>query len=105
MNKFTILEKVKNNLELSIEEIEKLYLYLPNETYSFIRECLEKRGKVLISEISENCLLHLESFGICSLTSDIFIREYAEEIGYYALNYNKKIFEELFAYLESKKSS
>lgn len=105
MNKLKILKKLKNNLELNIEEKEELSSHLPNETYSFIRECLEKRGKVLISEISENCLLHLESFGICSLTSDVFIREYAEEIGYYALNYNKKIFEELFTYLESKKSS
>ena len=105
MNKSKILKKLKNNLELNIEEMKELCLYLPNETYGFIRECLEKRGKVLISEISENCLLYLESFGICSLTSDIFIREYAEEIGYYALNYNKKFFEELFIYLESEKNS
>ena len=105
MNKSKILKKIKNNLEINLEEIKELCLYLLNETYSFIKECLEKRGKVLISEISENCLLSLESFGICSLNSDIFIREYAEEIGHYALDYNKKIFKELFIYLESKKNS
>lgn len=99
------MKKSKNDLEINIEEIKELYLSLPKETLIFIKECLEKRGKVLITEISETCLSYLESFGICSLTSDNFIREYSEEIGYYALNYNKKIFEELFAYLESKKSS
>ncbi|MHA4990697.1 hypothetical protein [Cetobacterium somerae] len=99
------MKKLKNDLEINIEEIKELYLSLPKETPIFIKECLEKRGKVLITEISETCLSYLESFGICSLTSDNFIREYSEEIGYYALNYNKKIFEELFAYLESKKSS
>lgn len=105
MNKLKILKKLKNNLELNIEEMKELCLYLPNETSAFIKECLEKRGKVLVSEISENCLLYLESFGICSLTSDSFVREYMEEIGYYALNYNRNNLEKILFHLENKKNS
>lgn len=40
-----ILKKLKNNLEFNIEEMKELCLYLPNETSSFIRECLEKKIK------------------------------------------------------------
>ncbi|WP_432205079.1 hypothetical protein ACQ9ZF_03785 [Cetobacterium somerae] len=50
-----ILEKLKNNLEIDSKEIEVLKSQLPNNTHTFIQECLENKGRVTIDDTSKIC--------------------------------------------------
>ena len=105
MNIFKNFKKLDKNLKIDIEIDEEFEILSSTETYEFIKECLEKNGKVLITESSESCLIEFENLGLCSLTRNESIREYLENIGIFALEYDKKIFQKLLKILEKSRKS
>lgn len=102
MNIFKKIIKLDENLKFNIEN-KNLDILSSTETYEFIKECLDKNGKVLMTEASENCLIEFENLGLCTLSRNESIREYLEAIGIFALEYNKKIFQNLLKVLEKGK--
>ncbi|MGL4670689.1 MAG: hypothetical protein ACRDA0_07345 [Cetobacterium sp.] len=102
MNIFKKIIKLDENLKIDIEN-ESTDILSSTETYEFIKECLEKNGKVSITKSSENCLIEFQDLGLCSLSRNESIREYLEAIGIFALEYDKKIFQKLLKILEKSK--
>ncbi|MGL5000413.1 MAG: hypothetical protein ACRC6J_01675 [Cetobacterium sp.] len=95
----------KTDDKINIENLKLQTKLSDIEIYDFLKECLDKKGKIEITKASKKCLEEFQSLGLCNFTSNESIREYLESIGMFGIQFNKNIFEIIFLSLNENKKS